>query len=532
MKMQNIAVNDRVEPHNKAGQVLSLSRDHIHGINAMPFADNFEYLDALEKEALLILVLSALRHGKTDWSTKSSAVDRLSSALGLSSNDFNMENIQSELDRIQEINEVRQNASLRSGVELFFPVFCNGNKLDAFDQKILLLLFMNATSERFRETFSFCQFEEDKRGIKIRIILSSLCSDYRDQLEKRKHFSRNASLVNREIIFFRNDFDKQSSSHVVDEIVTINERHVRYMIGDDNLYNSTYKEISIEKSSIKLDKVIIPGNMKDQIVLNIERYLRQRKRDKASRLDEFLEYGTALTMLFQGPSGTGKTMMAKALAHHFNRQLITVKLDDTKYYWRLEYLMVQAFREAAMLHGFIFFDEADDLFKEGSYLSRMLLIQIEKARCVVILATNKGGHIDPAMERRLSMKFHFPLPDTEQRLKIWQALFPDFIKLAPDVDLNSLNNRYPFSGGLIKNTIFLAANSAEPDGKGNHIITRQLLEQAADLQTKQMIESDKFCKTYTPAKIIDNLPLAYKQRAELKNMAEAFKYAQKKRIGT
>jgi hypothetical protein len=26
--------------------------------------------------------------------------------------------------------------------------------------------------------------------------------------------------------------------------------------------------------------------------------------------------------------------------------------------------------------------------------------------------------------------------------------------------------------------------------------------------------------------------LAYKQRAELKNMAEAFKYAQKKRIGT
>ena len=97
MKMQNIAVNDRVEPHNKAGQVLSLSRDHIHGINAMPFADNFEYLDALEKEALLILVLSALRHGKTDWSTKSSAVDRLSSALGLSSNDFNMKKIQSEL---------------------------------------------------------------------------------------------------------------------------------------------------------------------------------------------------------------------------------------------------------------------------------------------------------------------------------------------------------------------------------------------------------------------------------------------------
>jgi len=531
MDMQNIAINNPVSPRNQAGQLLSLSRDHIHGIDNIPFADNFDYLDALEKEALLILVLSALHNGITDWPTKSSAVDKLSSALSLSSNDFSMEKIQSELNRIQHINEARQKASLLAGVKLFFPVFCTANNLDTFDQKILLLLFMNATSERFRETFVFCQFEEDKRGIKIRVILSSLCSDYRDQLEKRKHFSRNAPLVNREIIFFRNDFDKQSSSHVVDEIVTINERHVRYIIGDDNLYNSTYKEISIEKSSIKLDKVIIPGNMKDQIVLNVERYTRQRKRNKASRLDEFLEYGTALTMLFQGPSGTGKTMMAKALAHHFNRPLITVKVDETKYYWRLEYLMVQAFREAALLNGFVFFDEADDLFKEGSYLSRMLLIQIEKARCVVIFATNKGGQIDPAMERRISMKFHFPLPDAEQRLKIWQVLLPNFVKFAPDVDLNSLNSRYPFSGGLIKNTIFLAANSAEPDDKGNHIITRQLLEQAADSQTKQMIESDKFCKTYEPTKTIDTLPMADKHKAELKNMVEAFKYAQKKGSG-
>jgi len=531
MEMQNIAVNSPMSPRNQAGQLLSLSRDHIHGMDNMPFADNFDYLDALEKEALLILVLSALRNGKADWSTRDSTIDKVSSALSLSTNDFHTEKIQSELDRMQKINKARENASLRTGIKLFFPVFCTENNLDAFDQKILLLLFMNATSERFRETFSFCEFEEDKRGIKIRIILSSLCSDYRDQLEKRTHFSRNAPLVNREIIFFQHDFDKQSSSHVVDEIVTINERHVRYIIGDDNLYNSTYKEIAIEKSSIKLDKVILPASMKDQIVLNVERYTRQRKRNKASRLDEFLEYGTALTMLFQGPSGTGKTMMAKALAHHFNRPLITVKVDETKYYWHLEHLMVQAFREAALLNGFVFFDEADDLFKEGSYLSRMLLIQIEKARCVVIFATNKGGQIDPAMERRIPMKFHFPLPDAEQRLKIWQVLFPNFVKFAPDVDLNALNRRYPFSGGLIKNTIFLAANLAEPDDKGNYIITRQVLEQSADLQTKQMIESDKFCKTYEPAKTIDNLPLADKQKTELKNMAEAFKYAQKKGAG-
>lgn len=531
MEMQNIAVNNQINPRDQAGQVLSLSRNHINKIDDMPFIDNYDHLNALKKEALLILVLSALRHGKTDWSSNSKAADRLFSALGLSFNDFNVENIQTELHRIQQINQARQDASLQSGIKLFFPAFCSRNNLDAFDQKILLLLFMNVTSERFRETFSLCQFEEDKKGIQIRIILSCLCSGYRDQLEKRTHFSRNAPLVSREIIFFHHAFNKQSNSHLIDEIANINERHIRYIIGDGNLYNSTYKEISIEKSSIKLDKVIMPSNTKDQIVLNVERYLHQRKRNKASKLDEFLEYGTALTMLFQGPSGTGKTMLAKALAHHFNRPLITVKVDETVYRWHLEYLMIQAFREAAMLNGFVFFDEADDLFKEGSYLSRMLLIQIEKARCIVIFATNKGGHIDPAMERRLSLKIHFPLPDNEQRLKIWQALIPDFVRLAPDVDLKALNNRYPFSGGLIKNTIFLAANSAETDSKGNHYITRQLLEQAADAQTKQMVENDKFCTTYAPVKTIDNLPLIDKQRTELKNMAQAFQYAKQKGLG-
>lgn len=514
----------------QAGQLYSLAPDYMHGVNEMPFADNYEYLDALEKEALLMLVLSAIRHGKTDWPSKSSSGDRLYSVLGLSANEFNIDKIESELAKNRHINKARQNASTRSGVKLLFPIFCRENKLDAFDQRVLLLLFMNATSEIFRETFSLCNFEEDKRGMKIHIILSTLCSDYKEQLEHRSHFSRNAPLVKREIIFFQNDLDKQSS-HVIDEIVTINERHVRYIVDDNNLYNSTYKEISIENSSIKLDNVIMPGDVKEQLVLHVDKYLKQREGAKVSRLDEFLEYGTALTIFFQGPSGSGKTMMAKALAHHFNRQLITVKLDDTHYYWRLEYLMVQAFREASLLHGFVFFDEADDIFKEGSYLARSLLIQIEKAQCVVLFATNKAGHIDPAMERRLSMKIHFPLPDAEQRLKIWRSLLPDFIKLAPDVDLKSLNNRYPFSGGLIKNTIFLAANSAESDGSGHHIITRQLLEQAADLQTKQMMENNKFCKTYAPVKKIDSLPLADKQRSKLRNIAKAFKYSQKKESG-
>ena len=530
MDKQNIAVNNQVPSLTQVGQILSLAPDCAPKRDKRPFADNLEYLEALEKESLLMLVLAAIRAGKKDWPADTLDASRLYSKLGLSAGDLNHEKIEAELARVQQINKTRQNASIQSGVKLFFPVFCKENKLDAFDQKILLLLLMNATSEIFRNSFFLCGIDSDKRGIIIQVILSILCRNYGEQLEKRKHFSRTAPLVAREIIFFRSDFEKRSS-HVIDEIATVNERHVRYISGDNHLYNSTYNEITVENSSIKLEQVIMPGNLKEEMVLYVDKYLRQRASGMASRLDEFLEYGTALTLFFQGPSGTGKTMMAKALAHHFNRQLITINLGNTRYPWKLEYIMVQAFREAALLNGFIFFDEADDLFKEGSYLARSLLIQIEKARCVIIFATNKAGQMDPAMERRLSMKIQFTLPDAEQRLKIWQALLPDFIRLAPDVDLEILNNRYPFSGGLIKNTIFLAANAAELDSSCHPVITCQLLEQAADYQTQQMMENRKFCKTYMPQQIIEHLPLAKKQRVELSNMVKAFQYSQKNELG-
>ncbi len=529
-QMQSAVINQPMPPSGQAGQRLAIVPDDEAIPQESTFTDNYEYLAALEREALLMLILSAVRSGKTDGLENDGAGVRLCAGLGLTPQNITPEHVETELARIRSINRSRQNKTLISGVRLFFPMFCRENHLDDFDEKILLLLFMHATSETFRKAFPPCGLDYDNRGIIIRVILFILSMDYGEQLEKRRHFSRAAPLVAREIIFFKSDYERRSS-HVMGEIVTINERHVRVIVGDNRLYNSTYDEINIEQSAIDLESVIMPAHVKKPLVEHIARYLHRKERRGWSRLDDFLEYGTALTFFFQGPSGTGKTMMARALAHHFNRPLITVNLSDASYRWQAEAIMIQAFREAALLNGFIFFDEADNIFRDGSHLSRMLLIRIEKAKCVVILATNKAGVLDPALERRLSMKSHFALPDASQRMKIWQALLPGFIKLALDVNLEALNERYPFSGGLIKNTILLAANAAEPDESGSPVITQELLEQSADLQTRRMSQNHKYCRIYRPERRIDMLPLAARQRLELKNIAKAFQYARENETG-
>ena len=183
-----------------------------------------------------------------------------------------------------------------------------------------------------------------------------------------------------------------------------------------------------------------------------------------------------VTVLFAGPPGTGKTMAAEIIAAELGLDLYKIDLSTivSKYIGETEKNLERIFNEATSSNAILFFDEADALFGKRSEVRdshdryanievSYLLQRMEAYDGVTILATNLRANLDEAFTRRLQFAVDFPFPEEDDRLRIWQALFPPTVPRA-NLDLVLLARRYKLAGGNIRNVIVSAAFLAATDG--------------------------------------------------------------------
>jgi SpoVK/Ycf46/Vps4 family AAA+-type ATPase len=186
-------------------------------------------------------------------------------------------------------------------------------------------------------------------------------------------------------------------------------------------------------------------------------------------LGEAVPYGRTVTLLFSGPPGVGKTASAEALAHELGRPILPVDYSEVQncYVGNTEKNIVRMFREAAAREAVLFWDEADAMFYDRDAAARtwevrdvnVLLQELERFEGVCVLATNRRVSLDPALERRITLKVAFEPPDREERLAIWQRMIPAKLPLGHDVDLDVLTAA-ELTGGEIKNVLLNAARLA------------------------------------------------------------------------
>jgi hypothetical protein len=181
--------------------------------------------------------------------------------------------------------------------------------------------------------------------------------------------------------------------------------------------------------------------------------------------------------LFYGPSGTGKTLTSSLLGKVTGRDVYRIDLSMviSKYIGETEKNLEKVFQKAEYKNWILFFDEADALFGKRTKISdahdrfanqevSYLLQRVEDYAGVVILASNLKSNLDDAFTRRFQSIIHFPMPNTGDRLLLWQKGFSDKTELDGNVDLDTIAREYEMSGGSIMNVVRYATLMALKNG--------------------------------------------------------------------
>ncbi len=191
-----------------------------------------------------------------------------------------------------------------------------------------------------------------------------------------------------------------------------------------------------------------------------------------------LATGLGLNVLFAGESGTGKTMAADIMAGELGLDLYKIDLSGiiSKYIGETEKNLDRIFAEARTSNAILFFDEADAVFGKRSEVRdshdryanieiSYLLQKMEEYDGVVILATNLASNMDDAFVRRMHFVVDFPIPEADNRLRIWQVHFPASAPRKDDLDLEFMAQRFKIAGGNIRNIVLGSAFLAAEDGE-------------------------------------------------------------------
>jgi hypothetical protein len=243
-------------------------------------------------------------------------------------------------------------------------------------------------------------------------------------------------------------------------------------------------------------QVILPSDIQDSITELIARIRQRRTVYETWGYNAVMSTSRGVTALFQGGPGTGKTMVASAIANDLGLDLYRVDLSRVMSKWigETEQNLAKVFDAAEEGHAIILFDEADSLFAKRTEVRtsadryanlevNYLLQRLDSFEGIAILTTNFGTAIDNAFRRRLSFRLTFPFPDDESRELLWKTHLPDGVPRAGEFDFADLARRFRMSGGYVRNASLRAAFLAAEEGAP---LTQDHLERAIRAEFREI----------------------------------------------
>jgi transitional endoplasmic reticulum ATPase len=231
--------------------------------------------------------------------------------------------------------------------------------------------------------------------------------------------------------------------------MSVNQEHFKFALGTSN--PSSLRETVVEVPNVSWNDI---GGL-----YGVKRELKELVQYPIEHPEKFEKFGMSPSrgVLFYGPPGCGKTLLAKAVANECQANFISIKGPEllTMWFGESEANVRDVFAKArGAAPCVLFFDELDSIAQQrggnsgdgggaGDRVMNQLLTEMDgvgsKKNVFVIGATNRPDIIDTALMRpgRLDQLIYIPMPDYESRLSILKAVLRK-TPVHKDVDLQYL----------------------------------------------------------------------------------------------
>ena len=258
--------------------------------------------------------------------------------------------------------------------------------------------------------------------------------------------------------------DKRSVPNEI--LVGLNVSRENFMNALGSIQPSALREVFVERPNVHWNDV---GGLED-----VKAQLKEAVELPIKRPEEFERIGIRPIkgILLVGAPGTGKTMLAKAVATERESNFISIKGPEllSKYVGESERAVREVFRKAKMASPcIIFIDEIDAVAttRSGDFSDSLVTERVvdtmltemdglhEMKNVIVLAATNRPDMIDPALLRpgRFDKIIEIPIPDESTRLHIFKV-HTRRMPLAKEVVLEELAaSTENYTGAEIENVV-------------------------------------------------------------------------------